>query len=59
MDFFLEGVEQTVRLAVETARRLATLFQADEAKLRTLGRSGVTAGRVLAALRERPVLTLN
>lgn len=59
VDFFLEGVEHTAQQAVETARRLVTQFQADEAKLRSLGRTGVSAGRVLAALRERPVLTLN
>lgn len=59
VDFFLEGVEQTARQAVETARHLVALFQADEGKVLTLGRSGLSAGRVLAALRERPVLTLN
>lgn len=59
VEFFLEGVEQTAQQAVETARRLVALFQADEARIRALGRSGVSAGRVLAALRERPATTLN
>ncbi len=59
VDFFLEGVEQTAQQAVETARSLVTLFQQDEAKLRHMGRSGISAARALAALRERPVLNIN
>ena len=59
VDFFLEGVERTAGQAVETAQRLAALFQADEARLQELGRLGLSATRVLAALRERPLLTLN
>lgn len=59
VDFFLEGVERTAGQAVETARRLATLFQSDEASLRELGRRGVGAAKVLSTLRERPLLTLN
>ncbi len=59
IDFFLEGVERTAGQAVETARRIASLFQADEAQLRSLGRRGLSVTRVLATLRERPLLTLN
>ena len=59
VDFFLEGVEQTAQQAVATARRLVTLFKTDETAILSMGRRGISAGRALAALRERPVLTLN
>lgn len=58
IDFFLEGVAQTAQQAVKTAQLLVAQFQSDEAKLRSLGRAGGASSRVLAALRERPVLSL-
>ena len=58
VDFFLEGVEQTARGAVQTARRLIELFEADSRRVQQIGRAAANALRVLAALRERPVLTL-
>jgi hypothetical protein len=59
VDFFLEGVEETARGAVQTARRLIELFEADNRRVQQGGRGAANALRVLAALRERPVLTLN
>jgi Fic family protein len=58
VDFFLEGVETTAHGAVETARRLADLFEEDIRRTTAVGRSAASALRVLAALRERPVTTL-
>ena len=58
VDFFLEGVETTAHGAVQTARRLADLFEEDIRRTAAIGRSAASALRVLAALRERPVLTL-
>lgn len=58
VDFFLEGVEHTAHSAVQTARRLVTLFDADTRRLQQTGRSAASALRVLTALRQRPVLTL-
>jgi Fic family protein len=58
VDFFLEGVEQTARGAVQTARRLADQFAADTQRVQPSGRGAANALRVLAALRARPVLTL-
>lgn len=58
VDFFLEGVEQTATGAVQTARRLVDLFDADTRRLQQTGRSAASALRVHAALRLRPVLTL-
>ena len=58
VDFFLEGVEETARGAVQTARRLIDLFETDSRRVQQTGRAAPNALRVLAALRERPVLTL-
>ena len=58
VDFFLEGVEQTARGAVQTARRLVDLFEVDTRRVQQTGRSAANALRVLTALRQRPALTL-
>jgi Fic family protein len=58
VDFFLEGVEQTARGAVQTARRLVSVFEADTRCIQQTGRAAANAMRVLAALRQRPALTL-
>ena len=59
MDFFLEGVETTSLGAVETARRLVALFEEDTRSVQEFGRSAANALRVLAALRQRPILSLS
>lgn len=58
VDFFLEGVEQTAQSAVLTARRLVNLFEEDADRLQKAGRPPSNALRALAAMRQRPVLTL-
>jgi Fic family protein len=58
VDFFLEGVETTALGAVDTARRLVTLFDDDTRRIQQSGRSAANALRVLAALRQRPILSL-
>ncbi len=58
LDFFLEGVEQTAANAVDTAKRLLSLFQQDEQTIQQSGRSACTTLRVFQALRERPLVTL-
>ena len=58
VDFFLEGVEHTALGAVETARRLVGLFEADTRRIQESGRGAANALRVLAALRQRPMLSL-
>lgn len=58
VNFFLEGVEQTALGAVQTARRLVTLFDDDTRRTQAIGRGAANALRVLAALRQRPVLSL-
>lgn len=59
VDFFLEGVEQTAQGAVETARRLVDLFQADTQRVQDAGgRNTANVLRVLEALRHRPLCSL-
>ena len=58
VDFFLEGVEQTARGAVQTARRLVAMFDADTARVNGRGRGTASAQRVLTALRMRPMLDI-
>ena len=58
VDFFLEGVEATALGAVDTARRLVALFDEHTHRIQQTGRSAANALRVLAALRQRPLLTL-
>lgn len=59
VDFFLEGVEYTASNAVETAKRLVTLFQQDKQKIQGIGRATSTVIRVFRRLCERPLATLN
>lgn len=58
VDFFLEGVEQTARSAVQTARRLVDLFQQDTRRAQAGGRGAANILRVLDALRQRPLCSL-
>jgi Fic family protein len=57
-DFFLEGVRDTAGNAMETARRLIALFDADQQKIQTLGRSASSTLRVFQAFKARPLLTV-
>jgi len=59
LDFFLEAVADAASGAVETARRLVALFEADGARVRSRGRSSTGALRVLDALKARPLISLN
>jgi Fic family protein len=59
LDFFLEGVEHTATNAVETAKRLLSLFQQDEQIIQERMRAASTALRVFRVLCERPLVTLN
>ena len=58
VDFFLEGVRDTAGNAVDTARRLVALFEADQLKIQALGRSASSALRVFQVFKERPILTV-
>ena len=58
LEFFLEGVQLTASGAVATADRLLALFRADEQRVAALGREGNSALRILVALRNRPIATI-
>ncbi|MEW6181027.1 MAG: Fic family protein [Chloroflexota bacterium] len=58
LDFFLEGVEHTAQNAVETAKRLLSLFQQDERLIQNHQRTSSTTLRVFRVLCERPIVTL-
>ena len=53
--FFLDGVVKTADGAVETAKRLMTLFDDDRGKIQQAGRRASSALRVHDALKARPV----
>lgn len=56
--FFLEGVRQTAEGAVDTARRLVSLFQEDRKRIIPYGRRTNSALRVHDALKARPITSL-
>lgn len=58
LEFFLAGVALTAGGAVGTANRLLTLFREDEQRVIGLGREGNSALRILGALRNRPIATI-
>jgi cell filamentation protein, protein adenylyltransferase len=60
LSFFLQGVATTAGAAVATAHRLLALFEADESRVRALklGRAAISVVKILAALRQRPVASI-
>ena len=56
--FFLEGVQQTATEAVSTARRLQSLFQADQARIQQQGRNAGSALRIHDSLKQRPITSV-
>jgi Fic family protein len=58
VNFFLEGVLQTATEAVQTARQLIALFEADREKVSQLGRPAASALRVHELLQKRPLLSI-
>ncbi len=58
LDFFLEGVLETATEAIQTARQLIALFEADREKVDQLGRPAASALRVHELLQKRPLLSI-
>ncbi len=58
VDFFLDGVEQTATNALQNAQQLVKLFEQDTRHIQQLHRTNTNTLRALAALRQRPVITL-
>lgn len=57
--FFLDGVTQTAKSAVDTAQRLTALFASDRAAIAKQGRRAGSALRVHDAMQRRPVTKLS
>ncbi len=57
LEFFLDGVEQTARNAVDTAAQMTELFAADEAVVGRQGRRVGSSLQVLRAFQSRPILS--
>jgi Fic family protein len=58
IEFFLEGVRTTADGAVDTARRLVTLFENDRSRIQQKGRAAGSALRAHRVLEGRPIVSL-
>jgi Fic family protein len=56
--FFLEGIEISAADAKNTLLAIQRLFYTDDAAVASLGRAAPSAGRVLAAFKQKPVLSV-
>lgn len=56
--FFLEGVLDTSRQAVQTAKSALALFEQDRQRLQTLGRTAGSALQVHAAMQRHPLMSI-
>ena len=56
--FFLRGVQETAEQAVQTARAILQLFEADRRQIETLQRPAATALRVHQYLQRKPLTTI-
>ena len=57
LTFFLEGVAVTAKQASATARETLDVFREDKERLVSMGRQGLSIGRILDRLQTRPVST--
>lgn len=57
--FFLTGVYETSRQAVDTARTLMALFDQDRQKIETLGRAAGSAFRLHQLFQQNPILSIS
>ncbi len=55
MDFFLHGVAETSNQVVQTSQAIANLFKADQEKILTLKRAGITARQAHAQLQKKAI----
>lgn len=58
LEFFANGVRETATESVHTVKRLTDLFKSDAERIRAMGRAGISALQVHAALQERPVASV-
>jgi len=55
LEFFLEGIAATSLQAADAARQILQLFEADQRRIETLGRSAASALRVHKFLQQKPI----
>lgn len=58
VEFFLQGILESSRQAVQTANSINTLFANDNAKIMTLGRARVSCEKVFEYLKKLPQVTV-
>ena len=58
LHFFLTGVYETATQAVQTSRSILELFQNDQMRIETLGRSLGTTLRIYKLLQSMPLITI-
>lgn len=56
LEFFLEGITETSGQAIKAANGILRLFEEDELKIKSLGRSAASALRVHRLLQEQPII---
>lgn len=59
LEFFLTGVHETSNQAADTARRILRLFEADRAKIESLGRSAASTLRVHQLVQTQPIASIS
>lgn len=57
LEFFLEGIIETSKQAIDTAHEIRSLFEKDEEKIKTLRQSSASAFRVHQLLQKNPYVT--
>jgi len=58
LHFFLMGVYETANQAVSTSKSILDLFQSDQQRIETFGRSIGTTLRIFKLLRSMPLITI-
>ncbi len=59
VNFFLQGVIATARQAVQTAREILALFEADQKRIQQLGRAAGTAHQLHQVLQRKPIISIS
>jgi Fic family protein len=58
LEFFLEGILNTAKQAIQNTREINQLFEQDTAKLTSLGRSRFTCEKIIEYLKKLPQVTV-
>jgi Fic family protein len=58
LDFFLTGVKETADQAASAARRIAALFEENQAQIESLGRPAASVLRVFQHMQRNPIVSI-